>query len=364
MPKVSIVLPTYNGQQYIRESIDSIISQSFSDWELIIVNDCSTDSTEQIIKEYEKSDSRIHVINNLQNQRLPRTLNIGFREAKGEYLTWTSDDNLYMNTAIEKLVETLDKFPDKYMVCTNMRYIDSDGEWLDKYNDFSNDKMYQYNCLGACFMYRRQVLQEVGEYDPEQFLIEDYDYWLRIMFRYGDIVYIPEVLYKYRTHSASLTVTRRAEVDMALYKLRKKYLKYILPHIIENKFLITKMYYEFKLNSLLDDETKALLHSAVPLLKLGSEAVTKNKIIIYGAGECGEKIFNIYKDKIIYYVDKDIKKIGSKINGIEVISFDRLKEVYSDSVQIVVAAGIDKIYGFMETLFENDITNYFVYYKW
>ena len=107
MPKVSIVLPTYNGEKYIKESIESILSQTLTDWELIIVNDCSKDTTASIISEYASEDDRIKIITNEQNQKLPESLNIGFRQACGEYLTWTSDDNMYKPQALKTMRNVL-----------------------------------------------------------------------------------------------------------------------------------------------------------------------------------------------------------------------------------------------------------------
>ena len=83
MPQISIVLPTFNGEAYLAESIESILSQSFEDFELIIVNDCSTDRTAEIIEQYVKKDSRVKSIYNDVNQRLPKSLNIGFENASG-----------------------------------------------------------------------------------------------------------------------------------------------------------------------------------------------------------------------------------------------------------------------------------------
>lgn len=103
-PLVSIVLPTYNGEEYISRAIQSIINQTYTNWELIIVNDCSTDSTLEIINNFSKQDSRIKIINNDKNMKLPASLNRGFKEANGEYYTWTSDDNEYYPEAIEKMV--------------------------------------------------------------------------------------------------------------------------------------------------------------------------------------------------------------------------------------------------------------------
>ena len=136
MPKISIVLPTYNGEKYIQESIESIINQTFKDWELIIVNDCSNDDTSLIVNEYIKKDNRIRVINNNENKKLPASLNVGFNNAKGEYYTWTSDDNLYKNIALEVMYDFLEKNKKYQMVCAGMNYVDENGKKLYTYTVF------------------------------------------------------------------------------------------------------------------------------------------------------------------------------------------------------------------------------------
>src|ERR1017187_1387375 len=102
-PVISIVLPTYNGSKYIRTSIDSCLHQTFPNFELIIVNDCSTDDTASIVEEYVAKDDRIKIIHNIQNKKLPLSLNKGFEIAKGKYFTWTSDDNYYAPHALQTL---------------------------------------------------------------------------------------------------------------------------------------------------------------------------------------------------------------------------------------------------------------------
>ena len=126
MPTVSIVLPTYNGSQYIRESLDSIIKQTCTDWELLIVDDCSSDHTLEIAREYASRDARITVIHNEVNRKLPSALNIGFAHAKGKYLTWTSDDNRYLPEALSVMAEYLDN-SDAPMVCAGEHAMDAAG---------------------------------------------------------------------------------------------------------------------------------------------------------------------------------------------------------------------------------------------
>ena len=86
MIRVSVVMPVYNGEKYLKQSIESVIQQSYKDWELIIVNDCSTDRSRDIMQSYVEVDSRIRIVDNSNNLKLPMSLNAGFREARGEYL--------------------------------------------------------------------------------------------------------------------------------------------------------------------------------------------------------------------------------------------------------------------------------------
>ena len=225
-PLVSIVLPVYNGQKYLRESLDSILAQAVQDWELIAVDDCSTDATPQILADYAARDSRIRIMRNAENQRLPRSLNIGFAEARGAFLTWTSDDNAYYPEALHEMVSYLRRFPEYVMVNAAMDVLYVPEERLVTSEQFDADpwKMFVQNRIGACFLYRRCVPQEIGGYDPEMFLLEDYDYWLRIMIRYGRIGHIKKTLYRYRMHEGSLTARKLEERSARAVRFVHKYL--------------------------------------------------------------------------------------------------------------------------------------------
>ncbi len=227
-PKVSIVLPTYNGEQYLKDSIESIKNQTYRDWELIIVNDCSTDHTHDIIREYGTGDERIRVIENEENQKLPMSLNIGFQSSTGEYRTWTSDDNLYEPDALERMVSVLDAHPEVGMVYADQHLIDENGKTTMTKKLPEPELFYQGNCVGACFMYRRDVALSVGEYRSELFLVEDYEYWLRIWCR-SKLMHLPEVLYRYRVHEKSLTATRH---EMIMNRTAELWMSY-MDHLIQ-----------------------------------------------------------------------------------------------------------------------------------
>ena len=177
MKLVSIVLPVYNGERYLRESIDSILCQTYSNWELIVMDDCSNDSTPEIVAEYIEKDARISYYRNEKNLRLPRNLNCGFSLAKGDFLTWTSDDNRYKPEAIQAMVEKLEEEKAAFVYCSCL-IIDGEGKEVEfiMVKPQDTQTIIGQNPVGACFMYTRKVYEIVGEYNPDFMLVEDWDY--------------------------------------------------------------------------------------------------------------------------------------------------------------------------------------------
>jgi len=225
-PKVSIVLPVYNGADRIRKSIDSILAQTFKDFELIVVNDCSTDNTKVIVEEYVNKDNRVKLYNNPQNMKLPRSLNNGFRQASGEYWSWTSDDNMYRENAIETLVSELERDKSVSMVYSDYTCIDENDEVLYVAKKEKGENIRYNNVCGASFLYRADAAKKAGEYDPDLFLAEDYEYWIRLS-KYGKLRHIEDDLYMYRLHSKSLTATRQEAIKLQTYKAMEKHFLYL-----------------------------------------------------------------------------------------------------------------------------------------
>lgn len=229
-PKISIVLPTYNGQEYIRESIESVLCQSYKDFELIIIDDCSIDNTNAIVSEYEEQDARVKVIRNEKNLKLPASLNRGFEHARGEYFTWTSDDNLYESTAIEKMCDCLENNQKVGLVYCDYSWIDENGIIIEEKKALEPDNLCTVNCVGACFLYRASIAQKIGGYDTNMFLSEDYDYWLRI-YENSDILHLPMNLYRYRMHGGSLTATKQEQIRNQTAKLWMKHIEFLIKHV-------------------------------------------------------------------------------------------------------------------------------------
>ncbi len=242
-PLVSIVLPTYNGEEYISRAIQSIINQTYTNWELIIVNDCSVDSTSEIINNFSKQDSRIKVINNDKNMKLPASLNRGFKEANGEYYTWTSDDNEYYPEAIAKMVSFLNNNSDFGMVYAICKVVGSKPN--DCWGDVATTPMtlLGFPTPAACFLYRASIAKAVGEYDPCCTYYEDHDYWLRLFLK-APIGNIPEELYMYRRHQNSLTVKSNDKAAKVRILTSIKYLSKYIEKFPAYKY---KMLEEFEL---------------------------------------------------------------------------------------------------------------------
>ena len=222
-PLVSIVLPTYKRADVLPYAIHSVLGQTYRNWELIIVDDNSPDNTAEVVKSF--CDERIRYVKNDPNLKLPRALNRGFALAKGVFLTWTSDDNLYADNAIEKMVEALQARGCDFVYADYYLFTEQDaaGRPLDIHHDKLPDSLQleKGNHIGACFMYTRKVYEAIGDYDPELFLVEDYDYFLRAA-RQFLFCHLSEPLYYFRRDEATLYCSRFPEVKASDMLVRYK----------------------------------------------------------------------------------------------------------------------------------------------
>lgn len=217
---VSIVLPVYNGGSLLDEAVQSVLAQTYTNFELIIVDDGSTDNTPTQVDRWAARDARIHVLHQ-QNQKIPRALNHGFALARGEFLTWTSADNIMHPDFLSRMVEYLKRHTDVALCYANMRLIDEAGApiqgntWFPKPDEPEvvafppaeiSMNAHGENLIGAAFFYRGLVKDLIGGYDPSLYTVEDFDYWLRIndffALRHVDF---DDAIYDYRLHGGSLT---------------------------------------------------------------------------------------------------------------------------------------------------------------
>jgi glycosyltransferase involved in cell wall biosynthesis len=221
-PLVSIVLPTYNGVKYLGESIESCLNQTHRNLELLVVDDGSTADVRGVVSRF--SDTRLRYLRHDRNQGVAAGLNTGFRHSRGDYLTWTSDDNRYAGDAIETLLRFLRAYPEVSFVYADLLLVDDQGNPHGPgiLRMKPARELAAANCVGACFLYERSVYEAIGAYDSEAFLVEDYDYWIRVSARFR-MQRLARPLYFYRYHPDSLTGRiSEAEVNEKIAWVRRK----------------------------------------------------------------------------------------------------------------------------------------------
>lgn len=236
-PRVSVVLPVHNGAAYLEAALASILEQTFPDFELICVDDGSTDATPDILRRTAEADPRVRVITNRPNQGLPGALNTGFAAARGSLHTWTSDDNIARPQMLERLVAALDANPAAAIAHGHYSVIDADGRvtGLQKVGPASD--LLLGNKIGAAFLYRAEVTQALTGYDEALFGVEDYDFWLRAA-RSFEFVTLDEDLYLYRRHEASLTDRRAARIHRLTTQILRRELAFVSDRKVRARALV------------------------------------------------------------------------------------------------------------------------------
>jgi len=240
MPLVTVLMPTYNAEAYLDEAIDSILSQSFSDFEFLIINDGSNDSSLDIIKSYQLTDNRIKLISR-ENEGLVRTLNQGVMAAKGRYIVRMDADDISISNRLEKLINFMDSHPE----------VDIAGSFVEGFGDGIKTSVWEFPsdhkamrvrtiftvplCHGSA-IFKSQLFKEYGlRFDKDFPHAEDYELFSRVAseVKFG---MLPEVLYKVRYVQSS--VSRNADRE---HKSRKK--------ILSNIFLRTTQNLQLELTS-------------------------------------------------------------------------------------------------------------------
>ena len=186
---ISIILPTYNGAGRIQEALLSVLGQSYLHWELLVVDDGSTDNTEELVKDLPCNEKRIIYIKNESNLGIQQTLNKGLKEAKGEYIARIDDDDMWIDKdKLLKQVEFLEKNKDCVLVGTGLVAVNEEGKEIFRTFNPELDAIIRNKILSkTCFthssvMFRKALAMQLGGYSElsEVRHIEDYDLWLKM----------------------------------------------------------------------------------------------------------------------------------------------------------------------------------------
>lgn len=213
-PKVTVLMPVYNGEKYLEKAIESILNQTFRDFEFIIVDDGSTDSTSSIIACYQQKDARIRIYNQ-ENRGLVASLNVGCQLSRGKYIARMDADDVSLPERLAKQVAYLDAHPEVGVLGGWMEVIDESGGPQNKVRVPTTPSLIKWSLLFGCpvvhpsVMMRRDIIEPLGFYRPEALHAEDYDLWARACFT-TQIANIPEILVRHRVWQGGST-TRHSE---------------------------------------------------------------------------------------------------------------------------------------------------------
>lgn len=228
-PKISVVTPAYNAEKYIAETIESILNQTFEDYEFIIIDDCSTDKTAEIIKEYSDKDPRITYNRNQKNLGIAGNRNRGISLAKGEYVVWQDADDISLPTRLEEQVKFMEANPKVGICGSYLQFFDDKGDHsIRKYA--ADDKslrstIFRFSPVAQpSAMLRRKALEEAGEYDLRWPPAEDLDMSFRIGSKY-QFANIPKVLVRYREHPNSATFSKLKKMELSTIAIRNEHAK-------------------------------------------------------------------------------------------------------------------------------------------
>lgn len=229
MPRVSVIIPCYNQGAFIVEAVNSVIAQTFTDWEIIIVNDGSTENeTNELLEQYAPPKSFYF---KTENKGVSAARNFAISKATGEYILPLDADDYIAPDYLLQAVEKFDNYPDLKLVYCKGEYV-GDLSGPINLNNFSTKGMLKQNLIFCTALFRKKDWEAVGKYD-ETFRTgwEDWEFWLRLIDRENQVCKLGEVLFFYRikkaSRNASLQKDLLVEVENQLFKKHlNKYLAY------------------------------------------------------------------------------------------------------------------------------------------
>lgn len=222
-PKISVLMSVYNGQAYLKEAIDSILNQTFTDFEFVIINDASTDSSKQIIENYR--DGRIILINNKENIGLTKSLNKGINIAEGKYIARMDADDISNLSRLEKQYNFLEGNPEYSIVGSNIQLIDKNGNNLEiakypeDYEEIMGYIFFANPMVHSSVMFKTEDAENIGGYNINHKKAQDYGFWFKFIEQGLKLYNIQEPLVKYRVHNESISIKNSEDQDKTAQRI-------------------------------------------------------------------------------------------------------------------------------------------------
>lgn len=276
-PKVSVLMPAYNSEKYIAEAIESILNQTFADFEFIIINDGSTDNTAKIVQKYAKSDKRIRFINHTKNKGLIAVLNEGLGLCVGEYIARFDSDDISLPERFARQVEYMDAHPECGVVGAWINQFDTDIKQGNIYRYPPKSKMFDFiikGCLVAhpVTMIRKSVLDENKiKYNPAYKYAEDYGFWIQIA-QHTEIHNVQQILLNYRWYGDNISIVHSQEQSKCTEQIRRDALQKMIacPNELTKLLRMTR-----ELNE------RFYLFRFLPIIRRKQYSITKTKYYLF-----------------------------------------------------------------------------------
>lgn len=234
VPQVSVLMPVYNTASFLREAMDSILSQTFEDFELIVLNDCSPDNAEEVLDTYD--DPRIVRYRGEKNVGLSNVLNVGLDMARGKYIARMDSDDISMPNRLQVQVDYMEAHPEVDLISVGMQLFGAKEEVWIREQDPEKVKinaLFHSPILHASSVWRKESFERHGlRFRQEMVPAEDYDLWTRALVKGLKLVNLPEILYKYRIHPSQVTL-QTDKTSAKSREVQQQYLRAALPNLSE-----------------------------------------------------------------------------------------------------------------------------------
>ena len=331
-PLVSILIPFKNTEEYLSECLRSILKQEYQNWEILAVNDHSSDKSNEIVHSFAHSDNRIKVYQN-QGEGIIEALRLGYSKSKGQMITRMDSDDIMTHNKLKVMVTSLIEHGKGHLAVGQVKYFSDKGigngyeryeKWLNRLTENGDNYNEIYKeCVipSPCWMVYREDLDNCGAFAPNRYP-EDYDLTFRFYEKELQVISCTEILHLWRDYD-----TRTSRIS---------------EHYAQNYFLSIKLHYFLKLNY---DQG--------------------NPLTVWGAGNKGKEIAKMLLERSIdfYWLCDNPKKIGKSIYGKEMFHFSKLKELHNPQSIITVAneEAQTMIQGYLSKLGQLHMKNYFFF---
>jgi glycosyltransferase involved in cell wall biosynthesis len=238
-PLISVLMSVHNGETYLVQALDSILSQSFSSFEFIVIDDASTDDTAGILADYARRESRICLLSNQKNMGLAWSLNRGLKQVKGRYIARMDADDISLQLRLEKQFSFMEEHPGVGVIGTAVDIIDSAGQVIGG-RMYPSDPIvirwrlaFENPLCHPTVMIRRSLLQD-APYNSDLNTAQDYDLWCRLGLL-TSFANLPEPLLRFRKHGANLTYTKGSEQRENSLHISQNYIQHFLSTLISDE---------------------------------------------------------------------------------------------------------------------------------